>query len=1267
MNIFVVLLAITGYTVKLSFFGKFASSQSTALPGDGLYWQNDTEWSVCSEACNNTGIEERNSTCVRQNVTGLPSSAVHCDIENETIVDTRECYTDPCPVIFHIGCWTSLDSPQIDSIEGEGSPVLYGDWNERSHPVERCAIAATDLGFDIFALRNGGECLSSSVAVRKFYLKGPGTRCDGGTGRGRTNMDVYTSDPGTHVGEWTGWTVWSSCEAACAGGNQTRERFCVASDECEGESFQYQSCNEDPCPWADQEPTDVYRWLGCRKYSLPESLENENISVLDGDPTKRAVATVKCARAAYGAAMFSVGNGYCHKSLDYSDEYLTTWPDDICKDGRGSYRSSDFFIYTSEPESQVIDGQWSPWTAYTSCTVACDGGTRNRSRACVNPPPDPTGQDCDGDALEVDNCNVEVCPEDFAYKHIGCWTDTNEHSIESLEGDHALLDLKPAVRLDIIRKCALAAYRLNYKVFALQAGGSCRTDAWAQCNFDKYSPIDCGESEGLGGNLINDVYSLDVSVPDGVLSLDFPECFPEEEEDQKLQVQLKYLKSKKSLTLTEATTVLDQYLDYMADVEHLSSETLINSLGILEEIAAKTIVPVDSDVEEYMLKFARASSDLLDESEKETWIESYNETSKMLLINEVHGINVAKNMNPGDSELVIAENLVIQSTAISIADGDSSVLYGVTLPFSAVPEDLTKANFKPSTVYLPPSVFQSEEYQATDVVLVTSANYKTIGELLPLSMARSNSSGMVNDSAVNSAVTSVRLEPPLTSTLTTEPILVTLTHLHPAKSDEPNVSCVFWDFTANPETNGAWSTKGCGIYSQNATHTVCDCYHLTSFGVLMKVTDFEISAADQFALSIITYVCCAISLLALTVAFGIFVYLDNLSSERTTIHKNLIIAIGFGQIVYLAGIGSIGNEVACTAVAILLHFFYTAAFTWMLNEGLHLYSKVVEVFSNSSKLIYYYVIGWGIPLFIVCISVAIRYDGYGTESFCWLSIEDGLIWAFVGPVLTIIVINFIVMVLVIRIIILSASAIALQAGKENAGHIKAGVKGLMILLPILGVTWLCGLFALNEHLIFMEYLFAIFNSLQGLFIFIFHCVGSSEVRSAFNRKKEQRSLTKDFNTVISTGSKGFNTDTGTTKLGESTASQVQIMLTPADVIETEIERDGDIVIEDDPSDGEDSKQNWKKPLADDRNEQDGYYNSAMEWNMEYDRSSRVASNAVRPVSSGSSQSGGDQVRLVESETTKSDDSSSVSSRPSSMIHYHGRTPSSPARSIPEVI
>ena len=50
-----------------------------------------------------------------------------------------------------------------------------------------------------------------------------------------------------------------------------------------------------------------------------------------------------------------------------------------------------------------------------------------------------------------------------------------------------------------------------------------------------------------------------------------------------------------------------------------------------------------------------------------------------------------------------------------------------------------------------------------------------------------------------------------------------------------------------------------------------------------------------------------------------------------------------------------------------------------------------------------------------------------------------------------------------------------------------------MLLPILGLTWVFGLLAVNSATIVFQYLFTVFNSFQGLFIFLINCAFNSEV------------------------------------------------------------------------------------------------------------------------------------------------------------------------------
>lgn len=59
--------------------------------------------------------------------------------------------------------------------------------------------------------------------------------------------------------------------------------------------------------------------------------------------------------------------------------------------------------------------------------------------------------------------------------------------------------------------------------------------------------------------------------------------------------------------------------------------------------------------------------------------------------------------------------------------------------------------------------------------------------------------------------------------------------------------------------------------------------------------------------------------------------------------------------------------------------------------------------------------------------------------------------------------------------------------------IRIGLKGSAVLFPILGLTWVFGLLVFNRDSVLFKYLFAIFNSLQGLMIFASHVLLNTKV------------------------------------------------------------------------------------------------------------------------------------------------------------------------------
>lgn len=55
-------------------------------------------------------------------------------------------------------------------------------------------------------------------------------------------------------------------------------------------------------------------------------------------------------------------------------------------------------------------------------------------------------------------------------------------------------------------------------------------------------------------------------------------------------------------------------------------------------------------------------------------------------------------------------------------------------------------------------------------------------------------------------------------------------------------------------------------------------------------------------------------------------------------------------------------------------------------------------------------------------------------------------------------------------------------------QVKTGTRATVATMPLLGITWLFGMLTFHTNLIVFKYFFTICNSLQGVFIFIFHCI-----------------------------------------------------------------------------------------------------------------------------------------------------------------------------------
>uniref|UniRef100_UPI0037E959B4 cadherin EGF LAG seven-pass G-type receptor 1-like n=1 Tax=Semicossyphus pulcher TaxID=241346 RepID=UPI0037E959B4 len=366
--------------------------------------------------------------------------------------------------------------------------------------------------------------------------------------------------------------------------------------------------------------------------------------------------------------------------------------------------------------------------------------------------------------------------------------------------------------------------------------------------------------------------------------------------------------------------------------------------------------------------------------------------------------------------------------------------------------------------------------------------YKSLGKLLPERYDPDRRSLRVpNRPVINTAIVSATVHsegPPLPPVLE-PPITLEYTLLETEERTKP--VCVFWNHSIAIGGTGAWSSKGCEVLNRNNSHISCQCNHMTSFAVLMDISKRE--NGDVLPLKIVTYTTLSVSLFLLLITFILLCISRRLRSNLHAIHRNLVAALFFSELVFLLGINQTDNPFVCTVIAILLQYFYLCTFAWMFVEGLHIYRMLTELRNiNHGHMRFYYAIGWGIPAIITGLAVGLDPQGYGNPDFCWLSVHDTLIWSFAGPIFVVVLVNIVIFILAAK-----ASCGRRQKVVEKSGAIHA-LRMAFLLLVLICATWLLGLMAVNSDVMTFHYLFAVFSCLQGIFIFFFHVIFNKEVR-----------------------------------------------------------------------------------------------------------------------------------------------------------------------------
>nr|XP_060627530.1 adhesion G protein-coupled receptor E3-like [Anolis sagrei ordinatus] len=353
---------------------------------------------------------------------------------------------------------------------------------------------------------------------------------------------------------------------------------------------------------------------------------------------------------------------------------------------------------------------------------------------------------------------------------------------------------------------------------------------------------------------------------------------------------------------------------------------------------------------------------------------------------------------------------------------------------------------------------------------------------------------VLEDIHVNSRVVSVSTSNTMRNV--SSPVNLTFQHLEANKDLQKKVICVHWDSARSSDT---WSSAGCHYLYSNATHTKCSCQYLSNFAVLMATTPIQ----ESLILYIITYIGLISSVICLFLSIVTFLICHSVQNNNTFIHIQLCLCLFLADLLYIFGIQKTDNKILCSVIAGILHYLFLACFVWMFLEGVHLYLivrnlKVVNYKGARKQMkISMYFCGYGLPAVIVAISAATFPGGYGTRKLCWLTFEKGFVWSFTGPVCAIIAINLVLLCLILTN--LYQKFASLNKEVSTFRNTRALILKALAHVFILGVSWCLGLFLYGPLATVMAYLFTITNSVQGIVIFLVHCLFNKKVRETYLR------------------------------------------------------------------------------------------------------------------------------------------------------------------------
>uniref|UniRef100_A0A8B9H3Y6 Adhesion G protein-coupled receptor B1a n=1 Tax=Astyanax mexicanus TaxID=7994 RepID=A0A8B9H3Y6_ASTMX len=753
-------------------------------------------------------------------------------------------------------------------------------------------------------------------------------------------------------GGWSSWGNWMECSSECGGGVQTRTRVCNSPPDeaymCDGVLEEGRPCNSHFGPFSllnPHLPPLPPSTEPCSPWSYPDPAPAPVDSPSGEEWSPWSVCSATCGEGWQSRTHFCVSVSYSTQCSGPLREQRPCNNTAVCP----------------------VHGAWDEWSPWSLCSSTCGRGYRDRTRTCK--PPQFGGDACVGPEKQTKFCNIAVCPVDGVWNDWSSWSscsascsngtmqrtrECNGPSYGGSECQGEWLQMRDC----FLRECPVDGQWQQWSAWSsctITCGGGSQQRhrvcygpffGGESCPGDREEVRHCNEKRCPEPHEICDEENFSNVVwkrtPAGDTAA--VRCPP----NAVGLILRRCSLDDEGIAFWENPTYMKCISNDYRSIQTLTRDHLSKAQRGL----------VGHGVSEVMTKLRVTSSDgtsysgdllaIVDVLKNMTEIfrRSYYSPSSADMRNFVQSISnllmeenrerweEAQLLGPNVKELFrLVEDFV---DVISLRMKDFQDTYEVT------------DNLGQSHHILFQQGFSFRKHKVT---------FSFISSTLPLTVFCSFACSYRNSTVLNSKVISVTIRP--TPGSLSAPVEIEFSHLYNVSSTDTSLTPL----------SSFFSTR----QSMDPSKTLLP--------------------------SVTLIVGCGVSSLTLLLLIIIYVSVWRyIRSERSVILINFCLSIISSNALILIGQTQTRNKVLCTLVAAFLHFFFLSSFCWVLTEAWQSYMAVTGRLRNRIIRKRFLCLGWGLPALVVAISVGFtKAKGYGTVNYCWLSLEGGLLYAFVGP------------------------------------------------------------------------------------------------------------------------------------------------------------------------------------------------------------------------------------------------------------------------------